>query len=360
LRRNPKGNQPHSAKGEAHRVSPRAPLARSTLFLVAVSLSWLGCPLPAAAPVPLRAEPALPWVSTFDRDHPLVGKIWETKTGAWVDSSALLTRAARAEFVLLGEQHDNPDHHRLQASILASMVRAGDKPAVLLEMLDTDQDALVEKYRATPGATALGLGAALDWEKGGWPAWPLYLPIAEVAFDAGLLLASANLPHATVRAIVHDGLAGVPPERVSHLGLDRPLAAPLEASLEEEMRSSHCGQLPEAMVAPMALAQRARDGQMVARLLAASRPSAPVVLIAGSGHVRTDRGVAKRLSEAKPDAPVLSVAFVEVDAALTTAEGYAPRFHADRLPFDFAWFTPRAKDDDPCAGFHVHSAPHPE
>jgi uncharacterized iron-regulated protein len=300
------------------------------------------------------------WASTFDRDHPLVGKVWETKAGSWVDPSALTARAARADFVLLGEQHDNPDHHRLQASILASMVRAGTRPAVLLEMLDTEQDAIVEKYRAAPGSTARGLGPALDWDKGGWPAWSFYLPIAEVAFDSGLLLASANLPRAAVRAIVRDGLSGVPPERVSSLGLDVPLAAPLEASLEEEMRSSHCGQLPEAMVAPMALAQRARDGQMAARLIEVERPGTPVALIAGSGHVRTDRGVAMRLREAKPEARVLSVAFVEVDAALTAPEAYAPRFRAVRLPFDFAWFTPRAKDDDPCAGFHVHAAPRPQ
>jgi hypothetical protein len=59
------------------------------------------------------------------------------------------------------------------------------------------------------------------------------------------------------------------------------------------------------------------------------------------------------LREVKPDARVFSTAFVEVEGALATPEAYAPRFQAARLPFDFVWFTPRARDEDPCAGFQL-------
>jgi uncharacterized iron-regulated protein len=259
----------------------------------------------------------------------------------------------QADFVLLGEKHDNPDHHRLQANVIASVVRAGKRPSVALEMLDSDQDAIVSRYRAAPGATARGFGAALDWDKSGWPEWSSYLPIAQVAFDNGLPIEGANLPLALVRAVAHGGLDGMTPEMVPRLGLDRPLAPPLEASLEQELRISHCGQLPETMLATMALAQRARDGQMAVRMLAALKEGSPVVLIAGAGHVRTDRGVATRLWELRPGARVLSMAFAEVEAVLTTPNAYAQGFQADRLPFDFVWFTPRATDRDPCASFHV-------
>jgi uncharacterized iron-regulated protein len=324
-------------------------------LLLAGSGLVLGCAHGTAPPASLRREvpETEPWVSALDREQPLVGKIWRTSAGAWVDTSFLLDRVGQADFVLLGEQHDNPDHHRLEAYVIASMVRGGKRPIVALEMLDPDQEGIVVQYRSTPGSTARGLGAALAWDKSGWPAWSLYLPIAEVAMDAGLPMVSANLPRAMVRTIAHRGLDGIPPEVVSSLGLDRPLAPPLEASLEQEMRSSHCGQLPEAMVVPMALAQRARDGQMAARMLAAAKGGSPVVLVAGAGHVRIDRGVAARLREVKPDARVFSTAFVEVEGALATPEAYAPRFQAARLPFDFVWFTPRARDEDPCAGFQL-------
>ncbi len=305
---------------------------------------------PPALPTPTAPVPP-PWTSTLDRDLPLVGKVWQPATAAMVEPSAVLAACARADFVLLGEKHDNPDHHRLQANAIAALVHAGRKPAVLLEMLEPDSDAVVARYRATPGAAALGLGAAVGWDRTGWPPWPTYLPIAEVAFDAGLPLLSANLAHDDVRSIARHGKEGVDAETSARLGLDRPMPAPLEASLEEELRGSHCGQLPEAMVAPMALAQRARDGQMAARLIGAPGPA---VLIAGAGHTRTDRGVPQRLAALRPGAAIVSVAFVEVEAGLPTPAAYAARFNASSLPFDFVWFTPRANDDDPCADFHMH------
>jgi uncharacterized iron-regulated protein len=339
---------------EAARDRERA-LSRSSLGLgLAATGALFACNstvAPARAPVPevTLASPA--WTTTFDRAMPLVGKVWDGASRGFVEPGALALAVAHADYVLLGEKHDNPDHHRLQADVIRAMVGAGAKPTVALEMLEPDEDAAVARYRAASPAAASGLGEAIGWDKSGWPPWSTYLPIAEVAFQAGLPLVSANLPRATVRSIAHGGVAALPPETAARLGLDTALAPSLEASLEEEMRTSHCGQLPEAMVAPMALAQRARDGQMADRMLAAA---APVVLIAGAGHVRKDRGVPLHLLAAKAGAHVVSVAFVEVESTLQTPDAYAARFGTTSLPFDYVWFTPRANEDDPCAGFHIH------
>ena len=40
-----------------------------------------------------------------------------------------MIRLARAEFVLLGEKHDNPDHHRLQAEVLRGLTDRCPPPA---------------------------------------------------------------------------------------------------------------------------------------------------------------------------------------------------------------------------------------
>jgi uncharacterized iron-regulated protein len=330
-------------------------VSRSSFGLaVAATSALLACKAtvsPARAPAPELTLASPAWSTTLDHDMPLVGKMWDTSSRTFVEPRALAVAVAQADYVLLGEKHDNPDHHRLQAAVIRAMLSAGEKPALALEMLEPDQDAAVARYRAAPSATASGLGEAIGWDKSGWPPWPTYLPIAEVAFQAGLPLMSANLPRATVRSIAHGGVAALPPEIAARLGLDKPLAPALETSLEEEMRASHCGQLPETMVAPMALAQRARDGQMADRMISATTP---VVLIAGAGHVRRDRGVPVYLSAAKPRARVVSVAFMEVEGALGTPDAYAKRFGTGALPFDYVWFTPRANDDDPCADFHIH------
>jgi uncharacterized iron-regulated protein len=311
------------------------------LFLVLL-VTVLGC-----GPVAASGE-AQVFTSKLDRDLPLVGKIWQPGSAAMLDERTLVSVLAKSEFVLIGEQHDNPDHHRLEATILAELLANARKPTVALEMLEPADDALIQHYREDPRADAAGIGPLLAWDMRGWPRWSAYAPIADLAFKAGLPLVSANLSRSVVRRIAHEGTAAVPADEVAALGLDQPLDPRLEASLEEELRSSHCGQLPEAMVVPMALAQRARDGQMARSMLAASPP---VVLMAGAGHVRTDRGVPVHLHTAKPQALVVSVAFVEVDRTKASPADYASRFGSTTVPFDYVWFTPRASDVDPCAAF---------
>ena len=51
------------------------------------------------------------------------------------------------------------------------------------------------------------------------------------------------------------------------------------------MKESHCGELPEAMLDPLVLAQRARDARMAERMEAAGAERG-AVLITGKGHAR--------------------------------------------------------------------------
>jgi uncharacterized iron-regulated protein len=208
-------------------------------------------------------------------------------------------------------------------------VARGRRPAVAFEMIDLDQQPAVDAYLAA-GDAAAGFGQAVDWEKRGWPSFATYAPIFDIVFAHHLPLVAANMPLSQVKAIVKGGLD---PETARRLHLDVPLPPERAAELREEMRTSHCGQLPESMLEPMALAQRARDATMAERMRA--QPP-PVVLIAGDGHARTDRGVPAQLPRA------LAVAFLEVDPAHRE-----PR----PAPYDFVWYTPRATDEDPCAAF---------
>ena len=310
--------------------------------------------------LPPGAHLAERWVTTLDRENPLVGKVWQTSSDAEVCESSFFADLLNEDFVLLGEQHDNPDHHRIQAAIIDFLAHAGRKPIVALEMLEPEQDAVIVQYRATKHASAAGLGAIVGWEKRGWPAFQTYLPIAETAFANELLLIGANLEADVAHQVAREGAHALTADRATRLGLDTPLAPGLEASLESELVASHCGKLPPAMVGTMAVAQRARDGQMASSLLAHASDG-PLVLIAGAGHARSDRGVPLRLRAARPTARIVSVGFVEVDAALDTPHQYASRFGADKLPFDYVWFTPRATDDDPCKGFTLgpHVRPKP-
>jgi uncharacterized iron-regulated protein len=295
------------------------------------------------------ARAAPPAGADLGQDHPLTGRIWDVAAARFLTTDVLTARLVAARFILLGERHDHPEHHLLQASIVRAVAAAGRRPTVAFEMLDADQAPALAAYLQRSPRDAAGLGDAVGWSRSGWPPWPLYQPIAEAALAAGLALEAANLPAGTVRAVARGNLDALEPALVRAHGLDRPPAPPVEREMEAEMRESHCGKLPEAMLAGMVAAQRARDATMADRLLAAVGDGA--VLIAGAGHVRTDRGVPIYLTARVPGATVASVAFVEVLTGRTAPTEYAERFGAARLPFDYVWFTSRADDVDHCARF---------
>lgn len=293
--------------------------------------------------------PVPPWQAPLGHDHPLAGQIWDVGAGAGIAPHQLLARLAAARFVLLGEQHDNPDHQRLQAWLVRELLAAGRRPAVAFEMLDDAQADALRQHLAAAPMDAAGLGPAVAWDRSGWPEWERYRPIAEAALRAGVSLLPANIAPATARAVAQTDIGALDPALVARYGLDRPLPAAAGESLARELRLSHCGHASERMITGMTAAQRARDARMAEALLTGGTRDG-AVLIAGAGHVRADRGVPTYLAARGPGLRVAALAFVEVQPSRAGPEAYADRFDG-RLPFDYVWFTPRMDDDDPCDRF---------
>jgi uncharacterized iron-regulated protein len=289
------------------------------------------------------------WQSPVARDHPLVGRIWDVAAGRVVDEAALIAGITRAPYVLLGEKHDNPDHHALQARLLRALTAAGRRPAVAFEMFTPSQAGGLARHLSARPRDATGIGEAVDWKASGWPAWSMYAPIAQAALDAGLPLVVANLDPERMRALLRQGVGALDPTLIQRHGLERPLPADVRASMVEEIRDAHCGQLPDQRADAMVLAQRARDAQMAEAMLTAPGTDG-AVLIAGAGHVRNDRGVPAYLRRIAPGTRTASVAFLEVDPQRPDMDSYAARF-GQRLPFDYVWFTPAVDDEDPCEKF---------
>lgn len=314
----------------------------SILGFVALALTAWGC----GSPPPPIAPTGGPWGARLEVDNPLVGRIWDPAAAAYVNHEDVVRRAGATPYVLLGERHDHPDHHRLQARVLRAVVRAKRTPVLALEMVDTDAQGTIDAAPKDPE----GFGRAVGWEARGWPELSLYRPVLDAAAEAELPLVGANLPLAEAKAIAKGGLSIMSPARRDALGLDVPLEPASRASLEEEIRVSHCGHLPEAMIPTMADAQRARDAAMATRL-AEIPPAQGAVLIAGAGHVRNDRGVPPYLARKRGAGASLSIAFVEVEVSKLDPRDYAAAFGAKTLPFDYVWFTPRLDDQDPCHAF---------
>jgi uncharacterized iron-regulated protein len=215
---------------------------------------------------------------------------------------------------------------------------------VVFEMITEDRQAALDAWLSEHPADAAGLGAALGWEESGWPEWSGYQPIAEAALGAALPLRAGNLPRRAATA--PDPLD---PVRRTRLGLDEALPAPLATRMVRELFQAHCELMPEASLAPVAQAQRARDAVLadnLAKALALPETDG-AVLIAGGGHVRADLGAPFYLSRLAPGRSLVTIVFLEVADDATTPEAYGERYQG-AFPFDFLWFTPRANDRDYC------------
>jgi uncharacterized iron-regulated protein len=307
--------------------------------LVRVAALLIALAVPAAA-----AEPPPAFTAPLERGHPLVGQVWLPATGQFITIDELVARARAADAVLLGETHDNADHHALQAWMLGRLTEDRRKPLVAFEMIDGgQQDSLRRHLEAHPG-DATGLGDALDWGKSGWPDWALYRPVAQAALDAGAKLASANLPREQVRAVARGQDALPLPD----------LPADQLSLMEDEIKSGHCGMLPDAAVPGMVRVQRSRDAVMAAALADGMREYGKAVLIAGAGHTRADHGVPVALAARAPGTKVLALAFIEVKTEQSDPAAYGELFDSPRLPFDAVWFTPRAEREDQCEALKRH------
>ncbi len=320
-------------------------MPRRSLSSVGLVLAVLtACAIPAG-------EPGLPWVSAFDRGHPLAGRIWRPAEQRFAAPDEVAAALAKASFVLLGEKHDNADHHLIQAWLLERLIASGRRPAVAFEMFTRDQEAALTAHLAAHPRDAEGIAEAVDWAASGWPDWDLYRPLAQAALDDGLPVMAASLPRQTVHAVVRKGIEGLGPETAARLGKAPDLPAAQAAALRQEIIEAHCNQLPEAMIDPMVTVTTVKDVIMADTLVRGARTEGvdAALLIAGNGHVRADRGVPWYLRRGAPSAITVAIGLLEVAPGEGDPAAYAARFGAEILPFDFVWFTPRVDDRDPCA-----------
>lgn len=247
-----------------------------------------------------------------------------------------------ARFILLGEVHDNPQHHAWRAQWLRTLLADGRPTRVVFEQLDRAKDAELAQARATTPTDSTAVARAGGLDEKGWR-WPLHQPLFDAALAGRADIAGGNLARDAVRSVVRQGEGAVPAD------LHPLMAAPgwspeQQRATEADIEQGHCGALPPSMFAPMALAQRTRDVAMAQGMLAAPAGTR-VVLIAGNGHVRQDRGVPHHLRAAGvPAAQIASVGFVEVGD--TPAPGAYGRVVT----------APRTERPDPCEAFGKKTA----
>lgn len=224
--------------------------------------------------------------------------------------------------LMLGEQHDAPEHQALQRDVVLALAARGQLGALVMEM--------AEQGRQTTGlptdASEARVREALAWTDDtatGWP-WATYGPVVMAAVRAGAPVLGGNLPRNQMRAAM------------GNEALERRISAAALQEQRQGIRSGHCDLLPEGQIGPMTRIQLARDDAMAQTTVAAVAKAGAgktVVLVAGNGHVRRDLGVPLYLP-------------TTLDHRVVMAQAGGPK---SSTPSDAVWFTPPQPPRDHCA-----------
>lgn len=284
------------------------------------------------------------WTSRVRLSHALVGKIWSESADRFVSQNELINALQEGSVVILGERHDNPDHHRLQAQLIEELSAAKPFTALGMEQLrEEDLPILLEHLAAQPKKLSQ-LGKLLRWEEQGWPSFKTYQGIFEAGREASLSFVALGLKSAVNPKQSH----AVPEHKeIEALLLKIQLSKNEETLLKDEILESHCRMVPKEFTARMLDTQRKRDIYMALQASKSDR----IILIAGNGHARNDRAIPYYLSKITPERKVISLAFIEVQDGRVVPSEYTKPLFAANLPYDFVWFTPAFDPSDPCEKF---------
>lgn len=255
------------------------------LWAFAAFLALWGCATPAPPPDPAQAE-----------------------------RLSQLQQLLPADAILLGEQHDAPDHQRIHRLAVETLASQQLLAAVAIEMVSAGQS--TEKLASTASETQVQ--ATLQWNNDLWP-WSAYGPVVMAAVRAGVPVIGANLPTTRLR------------EAMADTNLDRLLSGPALKAQQQQIRLGHCDLLPQRQISPMTRIQIARDVSMAQVLAAAIRPGKTVLLLAGSAHVDRTLGVPLHLPPGLKVRTVLLHTTPSLDANLG-ATGFDHRWRADAAP----------------------------
>lgn len=270
--------------------------------------------------------------------------------GTWLDPASgtamspeeLYARVAESQVVLLGEDHDNVEHHRWQLHTLAAL--HGRKSDVVLgfEMFPRRVQPALDRWVSDELDVESFLQAS-DWREV-WAFDPdLYLPLFHFARQNRIPMVALNVERSLVARVGREGWAAIPEDERELVSDPKPASTAYRESLgrvyaekQELGIEGHAAQSEEDEATPdlsaimesedfarFVEAQLTWDRAMAEGLAEAARraPDALIVGVVGRGHVEHGYGVPSQLADLglKDSAVLLPVS---ADVICSPAEEY--------------------------------------
>lgn len=229
--------------------------------------------------------------------------------GVWIEPGggaaalardAVIARAAARDIVVLGETHDNPEHHLWQYQTIAALHARGGSVVLGFEMFPRRVQSVLDAWVAGELSAAAFL-EAVEWGRvWGFDA-ALYMPLFDFARINRLPMVALNVERELIARVREDGWDAVP--EAMREGVSDP--APPSPAYRVELEQVYGEHLERSDKEPDAAGlKRFIDAQLTwdramaeALATAAATPGKPLVIgVIGRGHVESGYGVPHQLA----------------------------------------------------------------
>ena len=275
-------------------------------------------------------------------------RVYDTRHKRFIDFETMLADASGADVLFLGEQHDDPATHRLEAATLEGLARRRGNVVLAMEMFERDVQPSLDSYLAGRLSESDFLGRSRPWPRYATD----YRPLVEFARAWKWPVVASDVPRRLASLVSRRGLKTI---MDSISTTDRAFAArDLQCPHDDYFgrfaktmadMPSHSGDSTKesaaertAMIERIYQAQCAKDetmGESVASAFTAAPARALVVHVNGAFHSDYGLGTAERVKRRLSGKRVVVVSFVPVHD-LDGIDGKPQRTLADFIVFTLA------------------------
>jgi uncharacterized iron-regulated protein len=247
-------------------------------------------------------------------------RVYDTGRKAFVDFEMMLADLTTADVAFVGEQHDDPNTHRLELAILEGLKRRKMAPAVSLEMFERDVQSRLDAY-----LTGTATEEEMLKDSRPWPRYRTdYRALVELAKVERWPVIAANVPRRIASAVAKGGKAAIDQLSAEDRAfVAHDLQCPLDDYFERFAKSMGSHPAPDAKPAEQRAtteryywSQCVKDETMAESIAAAvdKRTSpGPVVHYSGAFHSDFALGTAERTSRRLPGKRVVIISMLPVE-----------------------------------------------
>ncbi|CCG87803.1 putative iron-regulated protein [Erwinia piriflorinigrans CFBP 5888] len=244
------------------------------------------------------------------------GQIIDLHSGQMLTDRQLLVKLASAPRLIVGEKHDNAEHHQIELWLIQNLSLERPQGSVLLEMLTASQQPRVTQVKnwlkEDPLVRDSRIQERLSWQKG-WP-WAMYGGVVSGVLRASYPLLNANINRDQVMSLYKNPRF---PEGKNST------APAVHAALKETIVVMHEGNIEGQQLTSMLAIQQQRDRYMAQQLLSAPPPA---LLIAGGYHASKSIGVPLHMKDLSPSSKPVVLMLAEKGMNITVQQA------------DYLWF----------------------